>query len=337
MGTMCAAGTVAKMETDMTNSAPLIRTEHLRKYYPIRKGFLKNKVVGTIKAVDDVSFYIGEEEVLGLVGESGCGKSTLSRVLLHLTDLTSGDIWYRGEKATKDNIQTLRQKMQMIFQDPYSSLDPRMTIEKIVAEPLRVHTEYDKNQRRQAVAEVLEKVGLPEDAMQKYPHEFSGGQRQRIGIARALILQPDFIVCDEPVSALDVSIQATILNLFTEMRESFRLSYLFISHDMSVVKHISDRIAVMYMGKIVELAQKDELFSNTLHPYSIALISAIPIPDPKAKRNRIILTGDIPNPVNPPSGCPFRTRCGKASPLCEAEPPVLREKTPGHFVACHLC
>lgn len=320
----------------LDNNQPLIEARHLKKYYSINKGLFESKVIGTIKAVDDVSFIINKEEVLGLVGESGCGKSTLARLLLGLTGLTSGEVLCEGIQINKENMQSFRKKAQMIFQDPYSSLDPRMNIENIVSEPLRVHTQLSKEERRNVVLPLLEKVGISGEDIKKYPHEFSGGQRQRIGIARALVLGPKFIICDEPVSSLDVSIQATILNLFSEMRGNYHLSYLFISHNMSVVKHISDRIAVMYLGKIVELAPKDELFKRTLHPYTVALISAIPIPNPLEHQNKVLLKGDLPNQIYPPSGCYFQTRCSKVFPLCREQPPTLKETTTGHFVACHL-
>ncbi|MGE7225768.1 ABC transporter ATP-binding protein [Paenibacillus glucanolyticus] len=320
----------------MNDTDIMVEVRNVKKYFPVKKGMLRHKTVGTVKAVDDVSFTINKGETLGLIGESGCGKSTLSRLLMGLMDATDGHILFKGQEVGTKGFNTFRKEAQMIFQDPYSSLDPRMTIRRIIEEPLRIHTKWNARQKLEAVLPLLEKVSIPEDALGKYPHEFSGGQRQRIGIARALVLRPEFVICDEPVSALDMSVQGQILNLFKKMQKEFRLTYLFISHDMSVVKHISDRIMVMYLGKVVELAPKHELFGNTLHPYSIALMNAIPIPNPEAARNRTLLEGELPSPINPPAGCPFQSRCPHALPECGVEMPLLKEVEQGHFVACHL-
>lgn len=320
----------------MENREVLVELRHLKKYYPVNKGMLSHKQKGLVKAVNDVSLKIYKGETLGLIGESGCGKSTLSRVLMGLTDLTEGEILFKGQAIQTRNRKAFRRQAQMIFQDPYSSLDPRMTVGRIIEEPLRIHTNMGKEEKRKHVLSLLEKVSLPEDSLKKFPHEFSGGQRQRIGIARALALNPEFVVCDEPVSALDVSVQAQILNLFKQMQKDYQLTYLFISHDMSVVRHMSDRIAVMYLGSVVELADKKELFDHTLHPYSEALMSATPVPDPNVPVKNIRLEGELPSPLNPPSGCPFQTRCPKVIQQCKERCPVLKEAKPGHFVACHL-
>jgi len=314
----------------------LIDIENLSKHYTLNKSMFSRKPAGVVKALDHINLKIYEGETLGLIGESGCGKSTLARILMGITDATSGCYRYKGQEITRDNIQDFRQAAHMIFQDPYSSIDPRMTIQRIVEEPLRVHTRMTKEEKEARVLPILEKVGIPKDALAKYPHQFSGGQRQRIGIARALVLNPSFVICDEAVSALDVSIQAQILNLFGKMKEEFQLTYLFISHDMTVVKHVSDRIAVMYLGRIVELADKKELFANALHPYTEALMSAIPIPSTGERRERIILEGDLPSPVNPPPGCPFQTRCRYVCDKCRSQLPELKEVSENHFVACHL-
>ena len=321
----------------MTAKTPLIELRDLQKHYRINKGIFGHRTRGTVKAVDSISLSIAPEETLGLIGESGCGKSTLSRVLLGLTPATGGEVLYDGRPVNRRTLPQFRREAQMIFQDPYSSLDPRMNIEDIIGEPLRVHTRLDRKARRDVILPLLEQVGLSEDALSKYPHEFSGGQRQRIGIARALVLEPRFIVCDEPVSALDMSILAHILNLLAEMKKTRRLTCLFISHDMSVVKHISDRIAVMYLGHIVELAEKEELFRNTLHPYTAALMNAIPVPNPALRRKIEPLPGDLPSPIDPPPGCPFQTRCAAAQERCRREMPALNELLPGHFAACHFC
>lgn len=312
----------------------ILDVQNLKKYFPVRSGF-KNL---TLKAVDGVSFSIGKGETLGLVGESGCGKTTVGRTLLHLYKPTDGKVIFEGEEVTEKNINEMRKKMQMVFQDPYSSLNPRMTVEDIIGEPLDVHHLYsNKAERREKVLSLMELVGLNSEHATRYAHEFSGGQRQRIGIARALAVKPDFIVCDEPVSALDVSIQAQIINMFEELQEKLGLSYLFIAHDLLVVQHISKRIAVMYLGKLVEIADADELCNHPIHPYSISLLSAVPIPDPKIERNRkrIVLEGDVPSPLAMPEGCPFRTRCKYATEKCSKEMPQLTDRGNGHFAACH--
>ena len=315
---------------------PLIEIKNLKEYFNINVGVLKTK---PLKAVDDVSFSINKGETLGLVGESGCGKTTVGRTILHLYKPTAGEIWYNGKKIqTKSDIKEFRKKATMVFQDPYSSLNPRMTVSDIIGEPLDVHKLYsDKKERQERILELMSNVGLNSEHASRYAHEFSGGQRQRIGIARSLAVNPDFIVCDEPVSALDVSIQAQVVNMFDELQDKLNLTYLFIAHDLLVVRHISDRIAVMYLGKMVELADADEIYNRPLHPYSKALISAVPIPDPKNARanERITLTGDIPSPLNAPSGCPFRTRCKYATEQCAQEMPEFKEISKGHFVACH--
>jgi oligopeptide transport system ATP-binding protein len=316
----------------------LVRVDNLVKHFPIMKGFFQ-KQVGAVRAVDGVSFDVYRGETLGLVGESGCGKSTTGRTILQLYRPTSGDVQFDGVNLVTlkgEDLRMMRRKMQMIFQDPYASLNPRMTVGEIVREPLIVHqvaTEAEGNER---VKQLLELVKLNPSFTSRYPHEFSGGQRQRIGIARALALQPSFIVCDEPISALDVSIQAQVVNLLEELQEQFNLTYLFIAHDLSMVRHISDRVAVMYLGVVVELATRDELYNHPLHPYTQALLSAVPIPDPviESTRKRTILVGDVPSPVNPPSGCRFRTRCPIAEPVCAESRPEFREIKPGHFVAC---
>lgn len=318
------------------NKTPLIEIKNLKEYFDINVGPLKTK---PLKAVDDVSFTINKGETLGLVGESGCGKTTVGRTILHLYKPTAGEIWYNGKKiSTKADIKEFRKKATMVFQDPYSSLNPRMTVSDIIGEPLDVHKLYaNKKERQEKILELMANVGLNSEHASRYAHEFSGGQRQRIGIARALAVNPDFIVCDEPVSALDVSIQAQVINMFDELQDKLGLTYLFIAHDLLVVRHISDRIAVMYLGKMVELADADEIYNKPLHPYSKALISAVPMPDPKIARanERITLTGDIPSPLNAPSGCPFRTRCKYATEQCAQSTPEFKEISKGHFVACH--
>ncbi len=314
----------------------LLETKDIKKYFPLRKKLFQKEPPGVVKAVDGISLRLYKGEALGLIGESGCGKSTFSRVVMQLIPPTQGEIWFRGERMTKKNLMEFRQRVQMVFQDPYSSLDPRMRVREIIEEPLRVHTKMNAGEKLAVVRPILERIGLPEEALEKYPHEFSGGQRQRIGIARALATQPELLICDEPVSALDVSIQSSILNLFKGMQKELGLSYLFISHDMSVVKHVSDRIAVMYLGRVVELAETKELFANTLHPYSQALMNAIPAPDPAAPRKAAALAGEPPSPIDPPPGCVFHGRCPHAAERCSREVPSLREITPGHFAACHL-
>ena len=319
----------------------LLAVDNLVKYFPIYRGVFQRQV-GNVRAVDGISFNVYQGETLGLVGESGCGKSTAGRTILQLYKPTSGDVHFEGVNLVTlkgEDLRQMRRKMQMIFQDPYASLNPRMTIGDIIGEPLMVHNIAQPREIQHRVAELLEKVNLNPDFAARYPHEFSGGQRQRVGIARALALQPSFIVCDEPISALDVSIQAQVVNLLEELQQQFGLTYLFIAHDLSMVKHISDRVAVMYLGIIVELTDRASLYRDPLHPYSQALLSAVPIPDPIAEetRKRVILEGDVPSPVNPPSGCRFRTRCPIAKKgTCDVEQPVFREAKPGHFVACHL-
>ena len=314
----------------------LIEVKGLIKYFPVLGGLFQ-KAVAWVKAVDDVSFTIREGETLGLVGESGCGKTTVGRTMLRLIEPDSGSVTFNGVDLlglSGRGLKAMRRDMQIIFQDPYSSLDPRMPIGASVAEGLKIHGIGTGADRRQIMLDTLKKVGLEEYHAKRFPHEFSGGQRQRIGIARALALRPKFIVADEPVSALDVSIQSQVLNILRDLQDEFHLTYLFIAHNMSVVEHISDRVAVMYLGKIVELAPQIELFRNPLHPYTQALMSAIPIPDPHVRRQRIILPGDVPSPVNPPSGCRFHPRCPVAMPHCAAHEPSLREVSPGHFAAC---
>ncbi len=318
------------------NSRPLIEVKGLKEYFDINMGFFRTK---PLKAVDDVSFTINKGETLGLVGESGCGKTTVGRTILHLYKPTAGEIWYNGKLIkTKEDIHEFRKKATMVFQDPYSSLNPRMTVSDIVGEPLDVHHMCaNKKEREERILELMGHVGLNSEHASRYAHEFSGGQRQRIGIARALAVNPDFIVCDEPVSALDVSIQAQVINMFSDLQEKMGLTYLFIAHDLLVVRHISDRIAVMYLGKMVELADANEIYNHPLHPYSRSLLSAVPVPDPKIARanKRIVLHGDIPSPLNAPSGCPFRTRCQYATEQCAASMPEFKEVSKGHFVACH--
>ncbi len=315
---------------------PLIEVKDLKEYFDINMGMFKTK---PLKAVDGVSFSINKGETLGLVGESGCGKTTVGRTLLHLYKPTGGEIWYNGKKLeTPADIKEFRKKATMVFQDPYSSLNPRMTVSDIIGEPLDVHKLYKtKEERMERILELMDHVGLNSEHASRYAHEFSGGQRQRIGIARALAVNPDFIVCDEPVSALDVSIQAQVINMFDELQDKLGLTYLFIAHDLLVVRHISDRIAVMYLGKMVELADAAEIYERPMHPYSKSLLSAVPVPDPKVARanQRIVLHGDIPSPLNAPSGCPFRTRCAYATEACAESMPPFNEVSSGHFVACH--
>ena len=316
------------------NSNVILEVQNLKKYFPVKSGFKKL----TLKAVDGVSFTINRGETLGLVGESGCGKTTVGRTLLQLYKPTDGKVIFEGQKVTEKNINEMRKKMQMVFQDPYSSLNPRMTVEDIIGEPLDVHKLYSsRSERREKILSLMELVGLNAEHATRYAHEFSGGQRQRIGIARALAVNPDFIVCDEPVSALDVSIQAQIINMFEELQAKLGLSYLFIAHDLLVVQHISKRIAVMYLGKLVEIGDADEVCNSPIHPYSISLLSAVPIPDPKLERSRqrIVLEGDVPSPLAMPEGCPFRTRCTYATEKCEKEMPPLTDRGKGHFAACH--
>jgi len=318
----------------------LVKVTNLKKYFPVRGGFF-SKTIGYVRAVDGISFDIREGETLGLVGESGCGKSTAGRAMLRLLEPTDGKVEIDGKdiyKMEKEEIRKIRRKLQIIFQDPFGSLNPRMTVSKIVGESLFVHGIIkNKKIREERVVKLLKTVGLNSSHMGRYPHEFSGGQRQRIGIARALALNPKLIICDEPVSALDVSIQAQVINLLEELQDEFKLTYLFIAHDLSVVKHISDRVAVMYLGKIVELTTSEDLYNNPKHPYTQALFSAVPIPDPTLERDRIILEGDVPSPFDPPKGCCFNPRCRYVKTICKKEIPELKDIGKGHYVACHLC
>lgn len=325
----------------MATNGAIVRVEGLRMYFPITEGILFQRQTGAVKAVDGLNFEIKRGETLGLVGESGCGKSTTGRAILQLHRPTAGHVYFEETDLTQiggEVLRRMRRKMQIIFQDPYASLNPRMTVGDIVGEPLEVHGLAKGKEKRERVQELLEVVGLNPYFINRYPHEFSGGQRQRIGVARALAVNPDFIVCDEPISALDVSIQAQVINLLEDLQKEFGLTYLFIAHDLSVVRHISDRVAVMYLGKIVELADRVELYENPLHPYTQALLSAIPIPDPEVeeRRERIILEGDVPSPVNPPRGCRFHTRCPVVMDVCREEPePAFKDAGGGHYVACH--
>jgi oligopeptide/dipeptide ABC transporter ATP-binding protein len=320
------------------NGHELVVVQDLKKYFPVRSGLLQ-RVTGQVKAVDGVSFAIKEGECLGLVGESGCGKTTVGRSILRLVEPTGGTVVFDGTEVNRAKPRTLkhlRRDMQIIFQDPYSSLDPRVPVGESVGEGLLIHGMRSGEERHQVVLDMMQRVGLEEYHIRRYPHEFSGGQRQRIGIARALALRPRFIICDEPVSALDVSIQSQVLNLLRDLQREYGLTYLFIAHNLSVVEHISDRVAVMYLGKMAELTAREELFHNPLHPYTQALMSAIPIPDPTVKRHRIVLTGDVPSPLDPPPGCRFHTRCPKAMDVCSVEEPVFQDVGGSHFVACHL-
>jgi oligopeptide/dipeptide ABC transporter ATP-binding protein len=317
---------------------PLLQVKGLKKYFPYKKGMFSRQV-GYVRAVDGVDFTVYRGETLGIVGESGCGKSTTGQLILQLLEPTEGEIWFDGKQLqalSKAELRAVRRNMQMIFQDPYSSLNPRMRVEDIVAEPLRVHGLHQGSEIREKVVELLRLVGLDAHHMSRHPHEFSGGQRQRIGIARALALRPSLIVCDEPVSALDVSIQSQILNLLKKLQKELGLTYIFIAHGLPAVKHISDRIAVMYLGRIVELAERDELFANPRHPYTEALLSAVPVPDPTQRKERIVLQGDLPNPANPPSGCHFHTRCPYVQDICRQTAPLLQQHEEGHFAACHF-
>ena len=331
--------TALAVQRDESRSHPLVEVSDLKKHFPIRKGVF-SQIVGYVYAVDGVSFHVDHGETLGLVGESGCGKSTTGKVLLKLIEPTAGTIKVRGEDVTDldaVSMRPLRREMQIIYQDPYSSLNPRMSAGDIVGEPLTIHEVASGKEKEERVAQLFERVGLQAHQMNDYPHEFSGGQRQRIGIARALALSPSLIIGDEPVSALDVSIQAQVINLLMDLQDEYKLSYLFIAHDLAVVEHISHRVAVMYLGRIVELTDKASLFEMPLHPYTEALLGAVPIPDPKLKRRkRVILAGDVPSPINPPPGCHFHTRCPYAMQACRSEVPELREIEPGHWVSCHL-
>ncbi len=334
---------VATQSKSAANSREtLVSVRGLKKHFPITSGIIFQRQVGAVKAVDDVSFDVYKGETLGLVGESGCGKSTTGRTVLQLYRPTAGSVVFEGQELTTlagEDLRKMRKRMQMIFQDPYASLNPRMSVGRIVAEPLRIHNIIpNKKEEQEYVEALLERVGLNPYYVNRYPHEFSGGQRQRIGVARALALKPSFIVADEPISALDVSIQAQVVNLLEDLQDELNLTYLFIAHDLSMVRHICDRVAVMYLGKIVELGTADELYENPLHPYTQALLSAVPVPDPtvESRRTRFILGGDVPSPANPPKGCNFNTRCPVEFGLCHEEPdPELREITPGHWVSCH--
>jgi oligopeptide/dipeptide ABC transporter ATP-binding protein len=327
------------IETPVQARLPLLDVRNIKKYYPLKRSFF-NRSSGWVKAVDDISFSVNEGETLGIVGESGCGKSTLGRNILRLQKPTSGKIIYGNKDIThyrESQLRQIRREMQIIFQDPYASLNPKHKVSEIVGEPLRVHREGTSGERRDRVQWLLEKVGLEKSHISRYPHEFSGGQRQRIGIARALALNPRLIVCDEPVSALDVSVQSQVINLLQDLQEELGLTYLFISHDLSVIRHICNRVAVMYLGKMVELGKTEEIYRAPAHPYTQALLSAIPLPNPlqQRKRARIILQGDVPNPINPPSGCRFHTRCPLATELCKREEPQFEEMKPGRWIACH--
>jgi oligopeptide transport system ATP-binding protein len=319
-------------------STPLLEVKNLKKYFEIKKG-LFGRTVGEVKAVDGISFAVQKGEVLGLVGESGCGKSTTGRSILRLIEPTEGQIYFEGQEITslkEDDMRKMRRDMQIVFQDPYASLNPRHTVEKIISEPLIVHGIGSKKEQVEKVHQLLEVVGLSSYHAKRYPHQFSGGQRQRIGIARALAVNPKLIIADEPVSALDVSIQSQVLNLMQDLQREFELTYIFIAHDLSVVKHISDRVGVMYLGRLVELTTKEQLYENPKHPYTQALLSAVPIVDPDYKKERILLQGDLPSPSNPPTGCAFHTRCSACMDICKTERPEFKENYEGHFVACHL-
>ncbi|PAE18758.1 ABC transporter ATP-binding protein [Robertmurraya siralis] len=316
----------------------LLKVDNLKKYFPLTGGIFGKKI-GDVKAVDDVSFYVNKGETLGLVGESGCGKSTTGRVLMRLLEPTAGTVEFDGKDLTKlkaEEMRQMRKEIQMVFQDPFASLNPRHTVEKILEEPLIVHGIKDKDERKRRVKEMLEVVGLNSYHAKRYPHQFSGGQRQRIGIARALMTKPKLIIADEPVSALDVSIQSQVLNLLEDLQKEFQLTYIFIAHDLGVVKHISDRVGVMYLGRLVEITESEKLYEKPLHPYTKALLASIPIPDPDLKQERELLKGDLPSPSDPPQGCAFHTRCGDCMEICKVTRPELVEVEPGHYAACHL-
>ncbi|MCC6188476.1 MAG: ATP-binding cassette domain-containing protein [Anaerolineales bacterium] len=325
----------------MTEQEVLVRVEDLIKHFPVARDAVGRRRPGHIRAVDGISFEIYRGETLGLVGESGCGKSTAGRTILQLYRPTGGRVIFRGKDLTElkgRELRGVRPHMQMVFQDPYASLNPRMTVGQLISEPLLVHTRQSRAERQRRVRELLELVGLDPDLDRRYPHEFSGGQRQRIGVARALALNPEFIICDEPISALDVSVQAQVVNLLEDLQERFGLTYLFIAHDLSMVRHICTRVAVMYLGKLMELGPREAVYNRPLHPYTRALLSAVPVPDPdlEAEREPALLTGDVPSPADPPSGCFFRTRCSLAADICRAEVPAFREVRPGHYAACHF-
>jgi oligopeptide transport system ATP-binding protein len=337
---LALAGDPGRRNSMTSEKSVLVQVRNLKKYFPVYSGLIFRRHVKDVKAVDDISFDILKGETLGLVGESGCGKTTAGRTILQLYKPTSGQIIFNGvdlASLQENEVRRMRQRMQMIFQDPYASLNPRMTVGSIISAPLDVHTSMNSAEKRDRVQELLRIVGLNPDFVNRYPHEFSGGQRQRIGIARALAVSPDLVICDEPISSLDVSIQAQVVNLLEELQEKLGLTYLFIAHDLSMVRHISDRMVVMYLGKVMELADRNEIYLQPLHPYTKALISAVPIPDPDkaAQSNRIILEGDIPSPINPPKGCNFNTRCPIATEECFVVDPEYRELQPNHFVACH--
>jgi len=339
---MTAVKAYSSPETDAKGRDVLVSVKNLKKHFPISSGFIMQRQVGAVRAVDDISFDVYRGETLGMVGESGCGKSTTGRTILQLYRPTAGTVSFDGvdlNTLPATEMRKMRKQMQIIFQDPFASLNPRMTVGSIISEPLQIHNEYTKKGERQEYVEALmQRVGLNPYFINRYPHEFSGGQRQRIGIARALALRPKFIVCDEPISALDVSIQAQVVNLLEELQGEFGLTYLFIAHDLSMVRHICDRVAVMYLGKIVEIGSTEEVYDNPLHPYTQSLLSAVPVPDPSVeeRRTRIILQGDLPSPANPPAGCNFNTRCPVEFDLCHHEPdPPLVEASPGHWAACH--
>jgi oligopeptide transport system ATP-binding protein len=338
---MSRAATAPATRAPAADGEVLLRVEHLVKHFPITRGIIIQHTIGAVRAVDDISFFIKRGETFGLVGESGCGKSTTGRTILQLYPPTSGHVYFEDKDLVGmdgNEMRHMRRRMQMIFQDPYASLNPRMTVGEIIGEPLIVHQTAKGPEIQQRVDELLELVGLNPAFANRYPHEFSGGQRQRIGVARALALNPLFIVCDEPISALDVSIQAQVVNLLEDLQDKFGLTYLFIAHDLSMVRHICDRVGVMYLGILVEQAPHDELYRHPLHPYALALLSAVPVADPtvEEKRKRIILEGDVPSPANPPSGCRFRTRCWLAQKICAEEVPAWRELAPDHWVACHF-
>jgi oligopeptide transport system ATP-binding protein len=332
---------MSKLNSDLPKGEPILRVTNLRKYFPVTRGIIFKKTVGVVQAVDDVSFELYPGETLGLVGESGCGKTTTARTILRLEEPTSGEAYFEGRdifKMSKSELREVRSEITVIFQDPYASLNPRMTVGDIIAEPWIIHGGVPRKDRKKKTQELLEVVGLNPNNVSRYPHQFSGGQRQRVGIARALAVDPKIIICDEPVSALDVSVQAQVINLLDDIQKEFGVSYLFIAHDLAVVRHIIDRMEVMYLGKIVEEGDEFEVYDHTAHPYTQALLSAVPVPDPRGRgnRTRIMLEGDVPSPTNPPSGCRFRTRCWKAQDVCAGEIPVLEERGQGHPVACYF-